>query len=167
MEFTMSFGAPAEKIYADLTSIEFWNSAMDVYRANIPEAEVTSFSSDEGGTDIEFMHCVPRSELPPVARNLMPVDVVISRSQHFEPYDHTNNRALGTYTATVRHGPGELTGSLELTDTDDGSQLRIRSVCRVWIPVIGGKLEKLILDGLAEVFTSEEEFAADWIAEHH
>jgi hypothetical protein len=169
MEHTIAYDAPAEKIYADFTSRDYWQTMMQAYRRVSPqsESEVTSFTSDERGTDIVFIHVMPRSELPPIARTVVPVDMVITRTQHFDPYDHANNMARGTYSASVPHGPGRFGGEYFLTETDTGSQLRLASVCKVYLPFVGGTLEDLILNNIKYLFRAEEAFTADWIAQHH
>jgi hypothetical protein len=169
MEHTIAFDAPAEKIYADFTSREYWQSLMEAYREVSPQSQstVTSFSSDECGTDIVFVQVMPRSELPPIARTVMPVDMVITRAQHFDPYDQANNQAEGTYSASVPHGLGRFGGQYLLTETQTGSSLRLASVCKVYLPFVGGALEDLILNNIKYLFHAEEAFTADWIAEHH
>jgi Protein of unknown function (DUF2505) len=169
MEHTIAFDAPAEKIYADFTSRDYWQTLMEAYRRLSPQSESTimSFTSDERGTDIVFVQVMPRSELPPIARTVMAADMVITRAQHFEPYDHANNQAKGTYSASVPHGPGRFGGRYLLTETETGSRLRLASVCKVYIPFVGGALEDLILNNIKYLFHAEEAFTADWIAEHH
>ena len=105
--------------------------------------------------------------LPPIARTVMPVDMVITRKQHFDRYDHDKNRAKGTYSASIPHGPGSFGGQYFLTETDAGSKLRLASVCKVYIPFVGGALEDLILHHIKLLFDAEEAFTADWIAKHH
>jgi hypothetical protein len=166
MDYTLTFDAPAEKIYQDFTSREYWQTLMDVYRQFTPST-VTSFSSTEDGTDIVFVQELPRDELPPIARAVIPADMVITRTQHFDPFDHTTNTADGTYAASIPHGPGRFSGQYLLTDTDAGSQLRLVSVCKVWIPLVGGALEDLILHHVRHLFDAEEAFTADWISKHH
>ena len=41
------------------------------------------------------------------------------------------------------------------------------SVCKVYIPLIGGALEDLILHHIKQLFDAEEAFTADWISKHH
>ncbi|MGV0777545.1 DUF2505 domain-containing protein [Mycolicibacterium elephantis] len=168
MEYTIGFDVPAEKMYQDFTSRDYWQSLMDAYRQMSP-SEITSFSSDERGTDIVFVQEVPRSELPSIARSVVPSDMVITRKQHFDPFDHAKNQAKGSYAASIPRGPGRFGGQYFLTDTDTatGSQLRLASVCKVWIPLIGGALEDLILHHIKYLFDAEEQFAAQWIAKHH
>lgn len=166
MDYTVAFDAPPEKIYQDFVSREYWQTLMEIYR-NFTPSEITSFSSDERGTDIEFVQEIPRSDLPQIARAVIPSDMVITRTQHFDPYDHANNRAEGSYAASIPKGPGRFGGKYYLTETDAGSQLRLASVCKVWIPLVGGALEDLILHHIKYLFDAEEAFMADWIAKHH
>jgi hypothetical protein len=167
MDYTIEFGAPAEKIYQDLTSADYWQTLMGVYESVTPRSEVTSFRSDDRGTDIVFVHIVPRSYLPPIARAVMPVDMVITREQHYDPFDHTNSRAEGTYSASIPRGPGHFRGEYLLTETDAGSALRLASRCKVHIPLVGSALEDLILHHITDIFDAEEAFTADWISKHH
>jgi hypothetical protein len=103
MEYTIEFDAPAEKIYQDFTSREYWQTLMDEYRFLTPQSEITSFSSGERGTDVAFVQNLPRMYLPPIARTVLPVDMIITRKQHFDRYDHDKNRAEGTYSASIPH----------------------------------------------------------------
>ena len=167
MDYTVVFDAPAEKIYQDFTSREYWQTLMDSYRFLTPQSEITRFRSYERGTDIVIKQNLPRTYLPPVARAVMPVDMIITREQHFDPFDHATNGAKGTYGASVPHGPGRFGGEYVLTETDTGSQLRLASVCKVWVPFVGGALEDLILHHMRELFDAEEAFTADWVSKHH
>ena len=167
MDYTIEFGAPAEKIYQDFTSREYWQTLMDSYRFLTPQSEITSFSSGERGTDITFVQNLPRMYLPPIARTVMPVDMVITRTQHFDRYDHDKNRAKGSFAASIPGVPaGFPGGQYFLTETDAGSKLRLASVCKVYIPLVGGALEDLILHHIKQLFDAEEAFTADWISKH-
>jgi hypothetical protein len=112
---------------------------------------------------------------PPIARTVMPVDMVITSTQHFDRYDHEKNRARGTYAASIPHGPGSFGGQYFLTDTDAGSRLRLASVSKVNVPFVGGALEDLILHHIKLLFDAEVgappacggAFTADWIAKHY
>ena len=164
LDYTVEFDAPAEKIYQNLTSRHYWEALMKAYRNLTPQSEITRFQCDGTGTRIAFTQNLPRAYLPPIARAVMPVDMVITREQHFEPYDHVRNRARGSYGASIPAGPGHFGGTYLLTETDAGSQLRLASACKVYIPFIGGKLEDLILSNITLLFDAEEAFTAGWVA---
>ena len=72
-----------------------------------------------------------------------------------------------SYRASIPHGPGHFGGTYLLTETESGSELRLVSVCKVYIPLIGGALEDLILHHIKQLFDAEEAFTADWITKHH
>ena len=167
MDYTIAFDAPAEKIYQDFTNREYWQTLMDAYRYLSPRSEITKFVSGERGTDIVFVQNLPRMYLPPIARTVVPVDMIITGKQHFDPYDHKQNRAKGTYTASMVGIPGQFGGQYFLTETGTASRFRLASVCNVWIPFVGGALEDLIMHHIKQLFDAEEAFAADWIAKHH
>ncbi|MDF2824904.1 MAG: hypothetical protein K0R68_2312 [Mycobacterium sp.] len=167
MDYVVSFDAPAEKIYQDFTDREFWEALMGVYRSLKTDSTLTSFTSDPSGTDIEFRQVLPRTELPPVARAVMPVDMVVTREQHFDPYDLAANRAEGTYRASIPAGLGHFGGRYVLTETTSGSELRLATVCKVKIPLVGGTLEQLILSNVTGLFDAEGAFMSDWVARHH
>ena len=167
MDYTINFTAPAEKIYQDFTSRHYWETLMDAYRFLTPQSEITKFRSNGSGTDIVFNQNLPRMYLPPIARSVVPVDMVITREQHFDPYDRTNRRGNGNYRASIPRGPGHFGGRYLLTETDSGCELRLASVCKVFIPLIGGALEDLILHHIKQLFDAEEAFTADWIRKHH
>lgn len=167
MEYVVAFNAPAEKIYQDFVDREFWEALMGAYRWLKTDSELTEFSTGESGTDIVFRQVLPRCELPPVARAVMPVDMVVTREQHFAPYDHEANAAEGSYRASIPAGLGRFGGRYFLTETATGSQLRLASVCKVHIPLVGGTLEQLILSNITGLFDAEGAFMADWASQHH
>ena len=168
MDYTIAFDAPAEKIYQDFTSRHYWDTLMDAYGCLTPQSEITHFTSDESGTDIAFRQNLPRAcTCRRSARAVMPVDMVITREQHFDPFDHADNRATGTYRASSRTGRVTSAADTSSPRPTRGSELRLVSVCKVHIPLIGGTLEQLILSHIKLLFDAEEAFTADWIAKHH
>ena len=96
---------------------------------------------------------------------MLPGTFVVTREQHFEPFDTPTNQALGRYLAHIP-APVELTGDYVIADTERGSRMRLESVCRVRVPLIGGQIEGLVMSGLKVLFEKEGEFTADWVAGH-
>ena len=90
----------------------------------------------------------------------------ISR-HHPNGVDDGEEGKLRDYRASIPHGPGHFGGRYFLTETATGSQLRLASVCKVFIPLVGGPLEDLILHHIKQLFDAEEAFTADWITKHH
>ena len=165
-DYAVSFAAPAGTIYQEFTDREFWESLMATYRSMSQISDLTPFSTGTSGTDIVFRQVFPRSELPPVARAVMPVDMVITREQHFAPFDAASTSADGTYRASIPAGLGHFRGKYFLSESETGSQLRLASECKVKVPLVGGTLEQLILSNITQLFDAEGAFMADWVSKH-
>ncbi|MFN6552858.1 DUF2505 domain-containing protein [Mycolicibacterium septicum] len=162
---TMAFDAPAETVYATYASGEYWQALMDRYDELTPgKSDITEFSSGELGIEVEFRQVLPRAELPPILRPVIPLDMAITRRHFFGPFDQ--NGVNGHYAASVSHAPGRLDGSYVLTKAATGSRLHVDSTCKVSVPLLGGKLEDMVLQSVKDVFTIEGAFTADWISEH-
>ncbi|MFV8228429.1 DUF2505 domain-containing protein [Mycolicibacterium fortuitum] len=162
---TLRFDAPAETMYAVFADGKYWQALMDRYDELTPgKSDITAFSSGENGIDVEFRQVLPRAELPAILRSVVPLDLAITRRQAFEPFGQQS--AIGHYTASVSHAPGRLDGRYVLTGAAAGSELQVDSTCKVPMPLIGGKLEDLVLQSVNDVFGIEGAFTAEWIAEH-
>jgi hypothetical protein len=163
-EHTVTFDVPAEDVYGQLTSEEYWIHLSEVYRDLNARTELILFRTGEHGTDIELRQMMLREDMPAAARAVIPVDMVITREQHFAPFDRAASRAAGRFAATMPHAPGRLDGELALSNTGPGAELRIVSRCKVSIPLMGGTIEKLVLGGMAQLFDGEGDFTATRIS---
>lgn len=164
-QYTVTFDAPAELIYAQLTSREYWLQLSEVYRGLNAHSDVTEFRSGAAGTDIVLRQVVSRDDMPAVAQKVVPVtELVITRTQHFDPFDPDQRRADGSFDATMLRAPGRLNGRYAITETAAGSQLQIASTCKVSIPLLGGTIEHMVLNGMRQLYDGEGKFTADRIA---
>lgn len=165
---TLPFDAPVETIYAVYANATYWQALMDRYDDLTPgKSDLTAFNADESGIEVEFRQVLPRAEMPALLRSVIPVDMAITRKQYFGPIDPNGaDRTNGHYTASVSHVPGRLDGHYVLAGVSTGSQLQVDSTCKVPMPLVGGKLEDLVLQSVNDVFTIEGAFTAEWIAEH-
>ena len=156
---------PAAEMYRNFTTVEYWNDLVDFYRENAARTEIANFRTDDTGTDIAFSHILSADDLPAVARSVIRGQFVITREQHFEPFHAVANEARGRYSARIP-APVEVTGDYVLQDTGQGSRMRMETLCQARVPVIGGQIEQLLMNGLQTLFSREGEFTADWVARH-
>ncbi|ULN48643.1 DUF2505 domain-containing protein [Mycolicibacterium goodii] len=166
LEHPMAFAAPPETVYAAFAGEDYWQALMARYREHTQESEITAFTSGADGVDVAFRQVLSRSELPGLVRTIIPVDMIIERHQHFNAFNEVNSTAAGHFAASVPHVPGRLDGTYALSDASAGSRLLVTGRAKVSVPLVGGKLEKLVLDFMKNLLTLEEAFTADWIAQH-
>jgi len=166
MVYAVDIDVPAAVMYRNFTAIDYWQDLAAFHKENGANAEITLFSTDENGTDVVFSHIFSAQDLPPIARPVVPATFVITREQHFDPFHEPTNRALGNYRAQVPVAPVEVTGKYVLEDAAQGSQMSLETVCAVRVPIIGGQIEQLLVNGLRTLFSEEGKFTADWVSGH-
>ena len=132
-----TFDAPAEKIYRTSPAGEYWEDLIAILRRLTPRAEITQFSSGRAAAPTSsFTHNLPRMYLPPIAAaGGARSTSIITREQHFDPFDPTppiGERALPRADpARPRWTSAASTSSPRPTT---GSQMRLVSVCKVTGP---------------------------------
>ena len=98
---------------------------------------------------------------------MLPNTFVVTREQHFDPFEPSAQRVNGTYRAVVPTVPVDIRGDYLLSDTATGSRMRLQTQCTVRAPVIGGQIEGLILGGLRTMFAEEGRFTSEWVTRHN
>ncbi|MFI6431415.1 DUF2505 domain-containing protein [Rhodococcus oryzae] len=161
IDYSARYTHPAEKVYSALTNREYWEARMVELR-KFSDNHVESFEVGDDGIDLVFHHIIPRDTLPDIAQTVMKKDMVITRKEHYSVF---GDEVTGTYSASIPAGPGSLSGTMALFGTDTGSTLRTSSEAKVFIPFVGGKLEQLMLVNLVDLFRTEAQVTADWLAE--
>ena len=165
MVYAVDIDVPAAVMYRNFTAVDYWQDLVEYYLQSGARTEITRFSSQDSGTDVTFSHIMSAQDLPAIARPVLPSTFVITREQHFDPFEHAINQAKGRYSARVP-APVEVTGDYVLADTEGGSQMRMETVLRARVPIIGGQIEQLLASGLKAMFADEGKFTADWVARH-
>jgi hypothetical protein len=165
MDYLITLDDSVSNTYRAFTSPEYWQDLVKVHADNAL-TELTHFASDPGGTSVIFTHTMTKEQLPPIIAALVPLRLTVTREQHWDPFDTSTNSAQGRYAARVPGGPLDFRGTYALTATDSGSQLELQSECKVKIPLVGGKIEELLLNGLRNLFDGERDFTIEWIRNH-
>ncbi|RVW01201.1 DUF2505 domain-containing protein [Rhodococcus xishaensis] len=161
MDYSARFEHPAEKVYAALGNRDYWEARMEEMR-KYSDNHIGSLEVTDDGIDLVLHHVLPRKDLPEIAQTVLKKDLIITRR---ETYTRFGEPVTGTYEASIPAGPGSLTGTMELFSTDTGCTLRTSSEAKVFIPIVGGKLEQLMLTSLVDVFQTEADVTAAWLAQ--
>ncbi|MFD4404111.1 DUF2505 domain-containing protein [Nocardia sp. NPDC058499] len=146
-------------VYAALKNRDYWEARMVEMRKYSPN-EVVSIDASEDGIDVVLHHILPREMLPEVAQTVMRKDMVITRKESYGPF---GPEVEGEYSASIPAGPGSLTGTMRLFPTDTGCTMRISSNAKVFIPMMGPRLEQLMLVNLVDLFRAEAEVTQKWL----
>lgn len=147
------------EVYDALLNRDYWEFRVEKMREFSPN-QVASFHADDSGIEIVLEHILPRTDLPDIAQTVMRKDMVITRK---ESYSAFGDEVTGKYEASIPAGPGSLTGTIKIFGTDTGCTLRTSSEAKVYLPMIGPKLEQLMLVNLVDLFRAEGEFTQEWL----
>ncbi|HEU0127194.1 MAG TPA: DUF2505 domain-containing protein, partial [Pseudonocardiaceae bacterium] len=121
-----------------------------------PQAELVSWQEDDRGTTVGLRQTVPASALPSFVRSVLRGDLTIHRTETW-----TSNG--GTVHSVVDGAPGTITGTMHLDPDPAGSVLSMQLEATVPVPLIGGKVEKSITDGVSKLMDSEYAFTLQWL----
>ena len=125
--------------------------------------EVISIDASDDGIEVVLHHILPRDVLPEVAQSVIRKDMVITRKESYGPF---GAEVEGRYSASIPAGPGSLTGTMDLFPTETGCTMRISSNAKVFVPMVGPRLEQMMLVNLVDLFRAEAEVTQLWLDEH-
>lgn len=98
------------------------------------------------------------ADLPSFARKFVGDEIIIVQTERW-----------GTKTAadlhlTIPGKPGDITGDLSLTPTGSGTVEAVDLSVKVSIPLVGGKIEKLVADMIEKALAKEHQVGQEWLA---
>ena len=119
-------------------------------------AELVSREQRGNGVTVVLRQMVPASALPSFVRSVLPGDLSIRRTE-------TWNDSGGTVHSAVDGAPGVINGQMTLDPDPEGSVLAMQLAATVRLPLIGGKVEKVITDSVSRLMDSEYDFTLRWL----
>lgn len=165
IDYTAQLSSTAAQAYAALGNRDYWEGLMTRMRELTPTSVVEEFSVTDSGIELVMTQVIERHTLPTVAQTVMHSDMVINRTARYGPFV-VGGTTTGLFTATIPGAPGNLAGQIELFDQVPGAILRTSPEATVNIPLLGGKLEEMMLDNLVELLKVEDEFTNKWLREN-
>lgn len=162
IRYQSRYPLPADQLYATLVDRDYLRAKLDTVGGN--NAELVELASDADGARIVQRHGVGQDVLPGPIKKIFRGDLVIERT---ETWRHADSGGYdGTVSAKVKDTPGNIGGELRLVDTDDGAacEYRVEGSAKVDLPVVGGRIESVIVDQVVGLMEREAQFTADWLA---
>ncbi|ADG97951.1 Protein of unknown function DUF2505 [Segniliparus rotundus DSM 44985] len=164
---------PPQRVFEGLSDKQFWDDLMGLWLQLTDRSEVVGFEKTDDFVEVEIKQKFPKEYLPPIAKSIMKVDMHITRKEKFlRPGLADEDENNGSFSASVPGAPGKFNGTLTmresgtgLVDGGSGGTLIRRSMnIRVFVPMIGPKLEQLILVNLKELVRGEAEYLCQWLS---
>jgi Protein of unknown function (DUF2505) len=156
IEHLTTFRRPAADVFAAFVDETYLRDRLAVLGGK--DAALEAFDKRDGTTSYQLRQGVPAEHLPSVARGLLGGDLVITRAEAWTEAGYT-----GTAEVTMHGVPGRLDGTITLADDGGGTKLTLMGQVKVSIPLMGGKIEAVIVEQVAALLDKETEFTDAWL----
>ena len=146
---------------------EYWLARLadiPVDEATLESMRVGGDSGDDGTVEVVTLQVVRSHNLNAVVKQLHRGDIALRRKETWGPL--VDGTAVGSIVATILDTPVHISGTGELTTIAEsgGARLTSRITVQVRVPIIGGKVERLIGSQLDELVSMEQRLTTEWIA---
>lgn len=122
-------------------------------------AALLEYRGNADGVDIKLRQGVDAAKLPGAVRSILAGDLVVEREERWR-----GPEAAGR--ASINGVPAEIRSRSRLAANGDGTELVVTAEVKVGIPLIGGKIEKVVAEQVTKLLAAEAEYAEKWLAEH-
>lgn len=155
-----------EEVLQAFSEADYWLARLagsGVDDAKLESLRVGGNSGNDGTIEVATLQVVHSHRLPGLITQLHRGDLCIRREETWGPV--FDGVATASVTGSVMGAPANVSGTAVLSPTAEsgGSRLECRVTVRVRVPLIGGKLEKIIGIQLADLVTAEQRFTTEWI----
>ncbi|BBZ37306.1 DUF2505 domain-containing protein [Mycobacterium conspicuum] len=164
-DVSADYHGSVEQIYQAFTEADYWLGRLEfssVDESKLESMRVGGESGQDGTIDVVTLQVMHRRNLPSVVTQVHRGDLCVRREETWSAL------ADGTTTASIRgsvlDSPVSVAGTAVLSSTAaGGSKLDVQMTVQVRIPLIGGKLEKLIGAQLTTLISEEQRFTTMWL----
>jgi hypothetical protein len=155
-----------EDVLRAFSEAEYWQARLAVSPVDVATLEsmrVGGESGDDGTIEVATVQTMLSQNLPALVSQLHRGDLCVRREETWGPV--IDGTATATIGGSILNAPVNLSGAALLAPSAEsrGARLNYRVTIQVRVPIIGGKLERIIGSQLAELVALEQRFTSQWI----
>ncbi|WP_068181523.1 DUF2505 domain-containing protein [Mycobacterium sp. UM_CSW] len=167
-ELSAEYEESVEDVHRAFQEEGYWRARLadiPVDEARLESMRVGGESGRDGTVEVVTLQVVRSHNLHAVVKQLHRGDICIRRKETWGPL--VDGTATGSIAVTILDTPANVSGTGELAPIagTGGARLTSRITVQVRIPIIGGKVERLIGAQLDELVSREQRLTAEWIAQ--
>lgn len=151
----LTYDAPAADVYAMLTTAAFREEVCARMRVISGHAVVEDV--DEG-TRVTIEQVQPAAGLPSFATKIVGDRITIIQREDWTSPTHADVHV------SIPGKPGEMIGTATLTESGGTTTEVVELEIRVRIPLVAGKIEKLVADMLTKALNTENATGRDYLS---
>ena len=152
--------APIETVFNALREEAFWHDRISAVGTS--KDTLDAFDLTDASITVTTTQHIPDDDIPDIARKVIPGQLVVVRTNVISGFD--GERFLGNAKADAAGGLGRIEGGSEAVASDGVAVENVSGSVKVSVPLMGGKLEKLVVDHLRRLLIAEYEQLNRWTA---
>jgi hypothetical protein len=161
LQHPVTYPLRLERVRAAVSDRAYWEALAASVEKSPGEVKSVEVSGDR--VTVELTQRIPSDKLPSVVTSLVSGDLAIERTMS---WTFSDTAADGTFRATVPGTPATTDGSFRLREDGETTVAEFDGSVTVKIPLVGGKIEKLISQNMLTLFDAERDFTVAWDAEN-
>lgn len=150
--------ARLETVFTSYSNEAFWRDRMTAVGS--PEDTLDHFDASGDSISVTITQYIPDEDIPDLARKVLPGQLTIVRTSTFTGFD--GERFTGSANAEAAGGLGQIDGGAEAVSEGGAALESLSGQVKVSVPLLGGKLEKLVISHLKQLFVAEYEHLNRW-----
>ncbi|ORB85344.1 hypothetical protein B1987_17835 [Mycobacterium kansasii] len=166
-DMSADYEGSVEEVHRAFHDEDYWRARLaetPVDIASLHSMRIGGESGSQGTIEVVTLQTVHRHNLPGLVTQLHRGDLCVRREEMWSPV--TDGVATASIAGAIIDAPANLWGTAVLAPNADsgGSRLSLQVTIQVRIPLIGGKLERIIGTELHQLVMMEQRFTTQWIA---
>ncbi|ORJ61014.1 DUF2505 domain-containing protein [Mycobacterium simiae] len=167
-DLSADYADSVEELHRAFAAAAYWHARLadiPVDEARLESLRVGGDSGDDGTIEVVTLQHVRSDNLPAMVTQLHRGDLLFRREERWGAV--SDGIATASIKGSIVDTPVHVAGTAELCPiAGGGARLTYRATIQVRIPLIGGKVEKIIGTHLAELVSREQRFTTEWITHH-
>jgi hypothetical protein len=156
-EHRATFAASVDTVYSTLVDKDFLTARLNDIGGK--GAALLEHQTSDDGAAIRLRQGVDAQRLPGAVRSILSGDLIVEREERWRGHESSGR-------ATINGVPAEITSRSRVSANGDGTELLTRAEVKVGIPLIGGKIEKVVAEQVTKLLAAEAEYTEKWLAEN-
>ena len=152
--------AHLETVFASYGDEAFWHDRLAAI--GTPDDSLDEFVTTGDSTTVTVTQHIPDEDIPDVARKVLPGRLIIVRTTTYADFD--GERFSSSARAEAAGGLGVIDGGSEAVSQGGVVVESATGQVKVSVPLLGGKLEKLVVSHLTRFFDAETQHLNRWTA---
>ncbi|QUR66234.1 DUF2505 domain-containing protein [Mycobacterium spongiae] len=166
-DMSVDYERSVEEVHRAFGELDYWQGRLAVSPVDVATLEsmqVGGESDTDKTIEVVTLQTMLSQNLPGLVTQLHRGDLSVRREEIWGPVD--DGTATASIAGSIVNAPVSLQGIAVLAPAPESEAARLtyRVTVQVRVPIIGGKLEKIIGTQLAGLVTAEHQFTTDWIA---